>query len=447
MAKRQTKCFINISIAGDELTKEVLPKQKEFMESEADEVLYSGAWRAGKSHILCEKVKKRAQTPGAREFLCRKTMASLRRTTLKTLLVGDGGVPPVLRPEEYKRSDKDSTLYLLGEDKRPLGEIVYGGIENPQVIGSMSLSGVAMDEGVEFSANEYEWAFGRTSTELPGLKPQIYCACNPGPPIHHLARRFGLVEGSKAEPGCHAIQTSTIENYFLPDSYIEKLKRLELRDPIKYARFVLGRWVGSGNNIYREYDPSKHTAELDPRETGFKLGRVVFMTDLGAGIAVLYGVGGDNDIYIIAERWYERPTYNNLVNGLRELADLAWAPAPVICDPEDPGIASYCQRHKISIRPARGLRMSGRAVGNGDISPITAIRIARSYLEPDGIDQVNFHVSESCPAMVREILSYEWDTNPQGEMVPIPERSDLPAVEAMRLIILDSEQGNVRMIG
>ena len=62
-------------------------QQRRFMRSTAPEVLYSGAFRAGKSRIGCEKAYSLAKRyPGIPIGIFRKTAASLAASTERTLL-------------------------------------------------------------------------------------------------------------------------------------------------------------------------------------------------------------------------------------------------------------------------------------------------------------------------------------------------------------------------
>ena len=63
-------------------------QQRTFFDSQAPEVLYSGAFRAGKSRIGCEKAYWLAKTyPGIPVGIFRKTAASLYASTERTLLI------------------------------------------------------------------------------------------------------------------------------------------------------------------------------------------------------------------------------------------------------------------------------------------------------------------------------------------------------------------------
>ena len=81
---------------------DLLPAQLDFIRAREREVLYSGAFGAGKTRALCMKLVSRlVGRPGAREGLARKHLVSLKATTLRTLLEQDGNLPPVLPRGTY----------------------------------------------------------------------------------------------------------------------------------------------------------------------------------------------------------------------------------------------------------------------------------------------------------------------------------------------------------
>jgi len=119
---------------------QVLPKQLEFLRSEAREVIYSGAFGAGKTRALCLRIAMRAATPGSREGLCRRNMVSLKRSTLKTMLEPDGELPPVLPIGTYKYRRQDAEILIHGG-----GSILMFGTDEPDRLASLNLTGCAVD--------------------------------------------------------------------------------------------------------------------------------------------------------------------------------------------------------------------------------------------------------------------------------------------------------------
>ena len=88
----------------------LLPKQFDFVKSEAREVLYSGAYAAGKTRALCYRLVSRAQVEGSREGICRKHLVTLKASTLRTLLEPDGTAPPVLPAGSYQHNKSEKVI-------------------------------------------------------------------------------------------------------------------------------------------------------------------------------------------------------------------------------------------------------------------------------------------------------------------------------------------------
>ena len=167
-----------------EIRKTVLPKQAAFLKSEAKEVLYSGAFRAGKSKALCIKAVERASIPKNVVGLCRKTSTSLKRTTLRTLLNPDGDLPPVLPKGTYEHYKQDKLIKIRGG-----GEILYFGFDDEETIASLGVGCMCVDEGSELNEDEYTMLLGRISMKTDSLR-QLFTATNPGSPHHFLYDRF-----------------------------------------------------------------------------------------------------------------------------------------------------------------------------------------------------------------------------------------------------------------
>ena len=122
-----------------ELKVQLLPKQLLFMEDmHTRHLLYSGAFAAAKSRALCWKLFVRASRKGAVEFLCRKTLVSLKKSTLKTLLEPDGDLPPVLEPGTYTHNKSEGIIRINGG-----GQIMYFGLDDPNKLGSVNGTGPA----------------------------------------------------------------------------------------------------------------------------------------------------------------------------------------------------------------------------------------------------------------------------------------------------------------
>ena len=237
-----------------------LPSQKRFLESTAEDLLNSGSWGSGKSRVLCEKIFMLAMRyPGNRLGLFRRTMKALKATTLVTLLKGDGEAGPVIPARYiYNHHKTEHTITLVNGS-----EIFYGGVErdpdNESWIKSLNLGGVAIDQAEELSLQDWLLLAGRLRHPRPAVR-QIFGACNPAHPGHWLYQRFFIQQ----RPRRDVITSNSLENYFLPGDYRERLKGLTGR---YYERYVLGKWVAFEGLVYEHWDAEHNVsqeAEYDP---------------------------------------------------------------------------------------------------------------------------------------------------------------------------------------
>ena len=98
-------------------------QQRQFFRSDAAELLYSGAFGAGKTRILCEKAYALGQRyPGAPIGIFRKARASLAATTARTFfhnVVKPGSIVRKNVTEGWYELANGSRFWLLGLDADP----------------------------------------------------------------------------------------------------------------------------------------------------------------------------------------------------------------------------------------------------------------------------------------------------------------------------------------
>ena len=397
---------------------EVLPKQRRFINAVEREVLYSGAFGAGKSRSICLKVAIRASTPGAREGLCRKHLVTLKATTLKTLLERDGELPPVLPPGTYTHNKNERVIRINGG-----GEIQYFGLDDPDKIGSYNLTGCGVDEAVEVSEKDWTQLRGRIRVKVGGLPNQLYGACNPGPPSHFLAKRFGLAQGHHIAPNCLAIQTKSTDNIFLPHDYIEDLKSFK---GLARKRYVDGLWVGSDGLVYDLWDRNKFVAS---RSGPWK--RVVVGQDEGYTNPAVMLVGcldGDGRLHIAREWYHSKKLERDVIDQAKALRDDFEAEAFVV----DPSAAKL-----IAAMENEGLNV---VRANNDV--FGGIQAVQQRLDIAGDGRPRITVDPTCENTIREFETYEWkknkkDDNPKDE--PVKENDH--AMDALRYMVMEIDGG------
>lgn len=409
--------------ATAELT--VLPKQLEFIDSNMRETLYSGAVGAGKSYAIALLTAIRGSVKGAREALCRKHLVTLKATTLRTLLDGDGDMPPVLPKGTYTHNKSEKIIRI-----REGGEIVYFGLDEPDKIGSYNLTGVNVDEAVELTEHDWVQLLGRIRLQVAGLGNRISGACNPGPPSHFLAERFGLAMGYQPQPDCFAVRTRTTDNLYLPKEYVQSVSRF--RGTYR-KRYFLGEWVGSEGLIYDNWNREVHVCERSAEWV-----RSFVTVDEGAAnpfVALLVHEDSDGRLHVAREFYYaaRRDQKPNLlvsekVERIRSMGDVY----EVTIDPSAAQLIAECK--------AAGLH-AVQAVTGDKRNVFKGIQRVQARLgdwgEPDSVDALGpgLTVDPSCVETIREFETYEWNETAAGVVKDEPKKEHDHAMDALRYLI------------
>jgi hypothetical protein len=375
-----------------EVTFSALPKQKDFLRSQAPELLYSGGFGGGKTLALCMKAVCRAAHPLAREFLGRLTLDDFKATTLKTLLDGDGQTPPVLPYGSYVHNKAERTIKLKGA-----GEIVYGGFADRSAdpsrmkAGSRNLSGVGADQAEELNEDIWQKWSGRPRATGEGLTRQVYGVCNPAAPSHFLARRFGITgDLTEKVEGTQFILTNPFENPFLPTDYLARLRTLK---GVLYKRMVLGLWVASEGVVFDRWNRDRH---MKQREGPWV--RTLVGLDDGYHdpfVALLAHFDADGRCHIRREVYRDSMSESEKVEAVREWGSVE----RIIPDPSAAGIAGALRRAGFTVTP-----------GKNDV--ITGINEVQNWLDtsaPDGEPMLT--VDPECRKLIVCLESQEWLDN------------------------------------
>jgi hypothetical protein len=399
-----------ISTAPQPRTLNVLPRQHDFLADDySDELMFSGAVGAGKTRVLCIRRVVRASVPGARELLCRKTLSALKGTTLKTLLEGDGDMPPVLPPGTYTHNKADKCIKIHGG-----GEILYFPLVNDgdggtqQRAGSYNGTGVGIDEATELDEGDYRMLLSRARVQVKGVRCAIDMVCNPSTPSHFLAKRFAPPGSGYMAPmkGCRCISSPTHENFFLPKSYIESLDRD--KESLWYRRFVLGLWCGAEGLVYDKWDRNVHVHERSLSEfRSFVVGVDDGFTN--PFVALLIGIDADGRAHVCNEVYQSGLDVGSRVASIGRLASGLPSHAStldsVLIDPSAPDVIA-----------AVGSGGYPGIAANNDVLP--GINAVTSRLLVAGDGKPRLTVDPSCVELIREMETYQWKKDkPKDEPV------------------------------
>lgn len=265
-------------------------------------ILLSGAYRSGKSELGCRASIRHAYFfPNAKVGIFRKFLASLKKSTLLTLL-------ELIHPSWVADWSNSELVLTLKNGSR----ISFYGIDQPDKVGSIELTFAFTDEASEVDKNSLGMITGRLSgvlvlptnfASLPDDKKEFIIrtkdvrqhlmATNPKSEKHHLYEDFY----KDKKPKHIAYNSNSISNVNLPETYIinnlaayvrqgyseewviEKVR--EIREGLAPAsglhltdcltpfgqRNLLGLWVALEGAIY-ELDETTHYLEKPPTTFG-----------------------------------------------------------------------------------------------------------------------------------------------------------------------------------
>lgn len=404
------------------LTRNLFRKQIEFVTSQDRHVLQSGGFGSGKSEALCVKLAMRASVPGAREGLARKTLESLKKSTLRTLLDGDGSRPPVLPPGSYTHNKAEKVIKIKGG-----GEILYFGMDDPSKLGSLNLTGIAADELVQFTRDDWTWMQGRTRVPVDGVVNQIYGATNPGPPSHWLVELFGLAIGKRTQATYRVIRSRTTDNPALPRDYVDSVRMLP---GVAYRRFFLGEWAGADGLVYDTFDRDTHI-----RQRPGPWSRTIVAVDEGYTnpfVALLVRVDGDGRFHVEREVYRPKMVRAEKIEALKALADGAEA---IVIDPSAAEL----------IETVRNAGMPAVQADNDIDGGLHRVR-ARLAVQGDGMPRLT--VDHSCENLIREFETYEYRQDANGKGTDKPKKEYDHAMDAIRYGVshVDPPQGGAFVV-
>jgi len=327
--------------------------------------------------------------------LCRKKHAHLARTTLRTLLKGDGTLPPVLPEGSYTHNKSAQLISLIGG-----GDIQHFGFDDEKGVGSYNFGAVAIDEGIELDEDEYTMLIGRIRNDA-AYRRQIAIATNPGDPSHFLHERFirAPLKNTKV------INTTSLDNFFLPKDYIDSLKALT---GTAFDRYVMGKWVAYEGAIYPMFDPVTHVRVMKNK---WAIGIIALdwgFTNPFCALTMLQG--GSDDVYVYGEHYEAGLTVSKIIDILSERMK-ALPLVGIVCDPAQPEMIQELQDADLPAYPANNAVMYG-------ISKVQAM-----------LENNVLTVSPSCGNLIKELQAYKWK---ESESKDEPQKTFDHAVDALR---------------
>jgi len=387
------------------ITYSLLPSQTKFVNSAAKYVMYSGGYGSGKSAAACMALLRQCTIPGNEILLLRKTLVSLKKSTLVSLI---GGAHPILPRGSYTYLKAEGLIQVNG------GATIYtAGLDEPTRIRSMNLGLAVIDEVSELTEEEFNEVRYRLRNTVGSR--QLFCCTNPAGVNHHLYKFFFLTD----KPNRQVITASSLENTHLPADYIEELKLLE---GSQRRRYLEGVWCQMEGGIFETFDRNLHMKVI-PGMTAFD--EFIVGLDMGythpAGIVV---VGRAGDRLHVVEEWRKPKCLIREI--MAEVVRIASKYDPVFV--YDPSAASLGGE-------LANLQLNAFKADNDVAASIDRIRNRLAIRK--GNDSPDLVVSDFCPMLVAELESYCYK---EGTEKPVKVGDDL--IDPLRYVVnyVDNER-------
>lgn len=398
-------------------------KQRKYIASAATEILYSGAVGAGKSFAICQKMHMlMLMYPGNKGLLVRKENTAVKRTTVSTLL--EEVIPPdhilaINRSEGFVRI-RTGAFDIDG--KEIFSEIHWTGLDKaagqdyPTKILSTQFGAIGMDEAIECSEKDWEVLMTRlrykptslTDKESDAMPRQIFCATNPDGPNHWLYKRFF----DNAKEDRVVVLATPYDNPNLPKQYIKNLE--ENLAGLTRDRLLFGKWVQSEGVIYKNFNPRTMVIEKSALLPMNDYKRFVLGADSNFPLpraACIIGIRGDGFVDVIDEFYVAHAHVDDLKAWLIEWRERLNTNLTVYHDPSDAHAISKLRGEGVLVKKANNQVVPG-------ISSVSFF-----------IDHEKFRITKSCPNLIRELQTYKWSKDREGDR---PDKSDDHAVDALR---------------
>ena len=389
-----------------------MPKQLEVLKALEDPkckfILYSGAFRAGKTLLLANiAIRTCLENPGCVGFLGSLTYPQLRdvvftvfkqEAQLYQKALDDAGIPITIIPKLISTAGNMRAEFYNGS------VVHFKSCDDEMKIRGMTLDFFGLDEPIDIDETVFTQLVGRISGNVL-KKPFGILTTNPGSENHWIYRRFFVESNDKYR----MIKTTTYDNMLLPDydNYIKSLQENFDDDWIK--RFLDGDWGAFAGQIYKNFNPDKHIISAWEYEENKKTGdieRKGLKKDIAAKIkyfiaGVDFGVNNPTAILtigittareaIIVDEWYQSgKTSRETVVKLKYL-DSQFNYKKIYIDPSSLDLITQCEQSKLPVE-----------AGINKVEP--GIAKVKSLFKKDLI-----LIDRKCFNTLREIPAYRYD--------------------------------------
>lgn len=392
-----------------------LPKQLEAHKADYKFRMLSGAVRAGKSLWGChEGIKLSFKWPGNTGAIVRSTLAELKRTTEITFFeIFECNPDQAINPLFKKWNKSDQHLRFINGSN-----IYFIGIENWNILKSLELGWVFVEEGIDIKDEALKFLRTRLNKKLPApdYKRYFFTATNPGDENHILYKWFIKPPETEIEKkerkDFFCLFTTSYDNIYQPEDYRQEFEYWKADEEF-YNRYVLGKWGRFKGLVYKEYDEQVHLVqEKNYPEFSKRIKELYLAHDFGytnPSATLFLGLTGDKEIIQIDEIYETEKTNTQIRALIKEKLEANKIPMTLLyADPEEPGSIKEFDDNGIPAMAAKN-----------DIEE--GIKKVKEFLALRGNKKPGYYIFERCIHTRKEYGLYRRPAEKEYQNKSLPE--------------------------
>lgn len=402
-------------------------------------IRYSGGIGSGKTVVGVTTVLHWAVLYPGDYLIARQFMPELKDTTYRTFLEI---CPPELIAEHRIA---DMTIHVHNV-KGSTSKILFRGLEEPDKLRSLNLSGGYIDEAAQVSEAAFMLLQGRLRGQ--GLRKLIITQ-NPGG--HDWAWRWFVrqdhITSSDVKQQFFNIRAPSLENIHLPDGYVDTMLASWSNERIQ--REIMGSDDAFEGMVYSEFDRSIHVIKpfRIPDDWEIRIGADDGYRNAAAWI---YGaISPDGDVYIW-EEFYQKEWDVDEICKKGKIDPATGNKIPSAFDKLKGRKPTQCRMDSA----AKGVR-NGQSNWNlyienlpswfpfqeAEKSVQTGIERVKMYLKPDARGKPRLYIFDTCVNLLDEIAQYRWAETPTSRQGKVNEKEEPVkyndhALDSLRYLIM-----------
>ncbi len=359
-------------------------------------ILYGGAG-SGKSHVAAQKILIRAITEKNHRFLIvRKVARTLRASVFQMFrdLIAEENIS-----HKFKINKTDMTIECIDSGST----LLFFGLDDVEKLKSIAgVTSIWIEEASEVTKEDFDQLNLRLRSDKKELYMQIILSFNPVNIEHWLKREFF----DKSKEDSYIQKTTYLDNRFLPKEYLRVFDDLKESNPTFYKIYALGEWGTLKGLIYNKYEvinemPKHYETEVFGIDFGYNHPQTYVRCVIDKNNLyideIFYESGYENRAFI---EWVDknRPQYKHI----QTYADSARA-----------DLIEELQKHRFNVKPAKKDVFAG-------------INRVKSF---------NIHVTKNSTNIIKELNTYSWKEDKNGNNLDEPIKINDDALDAVRYAI------------